>query len=201
LRNIYLRGAEAPRNPRIFRKRLRPARGIGPGEVVAVRTSDERFVGRAFYNPRSVIAARVLDREELGPPVDGRWFSHRIRAAMDRRASLGLAAVTDAWRVVHAEGDGLSGLVIDRYQDLFVVEVACRGMFEHLHEIEDALSGQVVVRADRRVEEIEGFSVRDPRAPAARTVVTEHGLSYHVDAYGGHKYRLFSWISASRGRR
>ena len=200
MRNIYLRGAEPPKSPRIFRKRLRPARDIGPGEIVAFRMDDERFVGRGFYNPRSVIAGRVLDRDEDGPPIDKRWFARRISAAMERRASLGLASVTDCWRVVHAEGDGLSGLVIDRYGDLFVVEVGCRGMFEHLHEIEEALPGRVVVRADRRVEEIEGFSVHDPRAAPARTIVTEHGLRYHVDAYGGHKTGFFLDQREARAR-
>lgn len=201
MRNVYLRTPDAPRNPRVFKKRIRRGdSGILPGEVVALRTSDGRFVGRGFYSPRSVIALRVLDREEDGPPIDTAWFRERVAAADRLRRALGIPDVTNSWRVVHAEGDGLSGLVIDRYNDRFVVEVGSRGMFEHLHEIEKALEGRVVVRADERVQEIEGFSVRDPRAGPERTVVTEHGLRYSVDCRGGHKTGFFLDQRDSRAR-
>jgi len=190
MRSVYLRGVDAPRNPRIFRKRVKPpGMMIGPGEVVAVRMSDERFVGRGFYSPRSVIGVRILDREEDGPPIDAAWFRLRIEAAAAKRDVL--RDVTNSWRVVHAEGDGLSGLVIDRYDDIFVVEVGARGMFEHLDAIEDALDGRVVVRAAERVQAIEGFSVRDPRSAPARAVVVEHGISFDVDCRGGHKTGFF----------
>jgi 23S rRNA G2069 N7-methylase RlmK/C1962 C5-methylase RlmI len=113
--SVYLRGNEAPRHPRIFKKRIRRAdAGIRPGDVVAVRTEDGTFVGRAFYSPRSVIAARILDREEHGPPVDRDWFAARIGGAAALRKALRLDDVTDAYRVVHAEGDGLGGLIVDR---------------------------------------------------------------------------------------
>ena len=75
MRTIHLRSADAPNNPRIFRKRIRkPEAGVRPGEVVEVRTSEGAFVGRGFYSPKSVIAVRIVDREENGPPIDRRWF-------------------------------------------------------------------------------------------------------------------------------
>ncbi len=86
MRSVFLNAPKAPRNPRIYKKRIKRAEsGIRAGEPVAVRTSDSAFVGRAFYNPRSVIAARILDREEKGPPVDRAWFS----GASSRRSRFG----------------------------------------------------------------------------------------------------------------
>ncbi|MHC4971421.1 MAG: class I SAM-dependent rRNA methyltransferase [Planctomycetota bacterium] len=195
--SVYLRGNEAPRHPRIFKKRIRRAdAGIRPGDVVAVRTEDGTFVGRAFYSPRSVIAARILDREEHGPPVDRDWFAARIGGAAALRKALRLDDVTDAYRVVHAEGDGLGGLIVDRFADVAVIEVRARGLFEHLDEVEEAVRAvlgveRIVVRADPRVEEIEGFSAADRRAPDVATIVTEHGLRFHVDCSRGHKTGFF----------
>jgi len=202
MRNVYLRGGAAPKNPRIFKKRVgRVEAGISPGEAVTVREAEGRFVGRGFYSPRSVIAVRILDREEQGPPIDEAWFARRIRdAARMRERVLRLGDVGDCWRVVHAEGDGLSGLVIDRFAHVHVVEVGCRGMFERLFEIEAALEGEVVVRADATSAEVEGFSCEDRLADPVKVVVHEHGLSYEVDCRGGHKTGFFVDQRDSRRR-
>jgi 23S rRNA (cytosine1962-C5)-methyltransferase len=164
---------------------------------VAVRTGDGRFVGRAFYSPHSVIGARILDRDENGPPIDADWFRARIGAAADlRRRILRIPAATDAWRCVHAEGDGLSGLVIDVYADVAVIDVGCRGMFEHLGEIEAAVReaagvARTVVRSDPEVEEVEGFTTLDRRAPETVVVIREQDLRFRVDCRRGHKTGFF----------
>lgn len=198
MESVLLKGAEAPLNPRIFQKRLRRPEGpVRPGEPVALRTGDGRFVGRAFYSPRSVIGARILDRDENGPPIDGAWFRGKIESAAElRRSVLRIPAVTDAWRCVHAEGDGLSGLILDLYGDIAVIEVSCRGMFEHLHEIETAArevlgARRIVVRSDPAVERIEGFSTLDRRAPEATATIREHDLAFRVDCRRGHKTGFF----------
>ncbi|MGQ0613149.1 MAG: class I SAM-dependent rRNA methyltransferase [Planctomycetaceae bacterium] len=197
MRSAFLRSAAAPLNPRIFQKRIRAADpGIRPGEVVALRTSEGAFVGRAFTSPKSVIGARVLDRDEQGPPIDRAWFAERFAQAEALRRDLGIPDVTDAYRVVHAEGDGLSGLVVDRYAEIAVLELGARGMFEHLEEIEGAAREvlgvtRTVVRADADVERIEGFRVLDRHAGQARTVVHERGLAFAVDCRGGHKTGFF----------
>jgi 23S rRNA (cytosine1962-C5)-methyltransferase len=198
MRSVFLRVPTAPLNPRIFRKRIRAADpGIRPGEVVALRTSEGAFVGRAFYSPRSVIGARILDRDENGPPIDAGWFRARIGAAARfRREVLRLEAETDAYRVVHAEGDGLSGLVVDRYADVAVIEVGARGMFEHLDAIETAVrealgAARVIVRADEEVQRVEGFTVANRHAPSGETVVRERDLHFEVDCAAGHKTGFF----------
>ncbi len=198
MKTVRLKGAEIPRSPRIFAKRLRrPEESVRPGEEVLVRAEDGTFVGRGFYSPRSVYGVRIYDRREKGPPLDGEWLAGRVRAAAAlRREVLRLEDVTDAYRVVHAEGDGLSGLVVDRYADAAVVEVGARGIFERLDDLAEILGTllgvrTVVVRADPDVEEIEGFRVTDRRAEPVRVVVREGPLRFHVDCRGGHKTGFF----------
>jgi 23S rRNA (cytosine1962-C5)-methyltransferase len=197
LKTVRLKGAEIPRSPRIYMKRLRRPDGqVRPGEEVEVRTEAGAFVGRGFWSPRSVYGVRIYDRDEKGPPLDGAWLKARVRAAAALRAALRIDEATDAYRVVHAEGDGLSGLVVDRYADVAVVEVGARGIFERLDDLEEALREvlgvrRTVVRADPEVEEIEGFRVAERRAEPVRAVVREGPLRFHVDCRGGHKTGFF----------
>ncbi|MHC4952496.1 MAG: class I SAM-dependent rRNA methyltransferase, partial [Planctomycetota bacterium] len=198
MKTIHLGGEKVPRNPRLFSKRIRRAeKGIAPGELVRVVDGDGRFVARAFYSPDSVIAARVVDRDENGPALDRAWWADRFREALSlRRDVLRLPDCTDAFRVVHAEGDGLSGLIVDKFRGVAVVEVGCRGVFNHMDEIESSLKevldvGTVVVRADEGVEKRERFRANDPHGKPAVTEIKEHGISYRVDARGGHKTGFF----------
>ena len=187
MRSVFINAPKAPRNPRIYKKRIkRVESGIRAGEPVAVRTSEGAFVGRAFYSPRSVIAARILDREENGAPVDRDWFFRRIQSALTlRREVLALEGITNAYRVVHAEGDDLGVLMIDRYADVAVIEVGSRGMFEHIEGIESCVREllgveRVVVRADKKVEEIEGFRAFDRRAADVECEIFEQDLRWTI---------------------
>jgi 23S rRNA (cytosine1962-C5)-methyltransferase len=198
MRSIQLGGGKVPRNPRLFSKRIRRTdKGIAPGELVAVLDMDGRFVARAFYSPDSVIAARVVDRDENGPPLDQKWWTARIREAyLLRTKVLRIPDTSDAFRVVHAEGDGLSGMILDKFRGTAVVEVGCRGVFNHLDEIEVACRevmdvGTVVVRADEAVEKRERFKAQDIRGKRAVTEIKEHGITYVVDARAGHKTGFF----------
>ena len=97
----------------------------------------------------------------------------------------------DAWRVVHSEGDGLSGLVVDRYGDLLVVEFFSAGMFRHREWIYAALREQFpgcrfYSFAEEHVQKQESFDFRAPEAPAP-SVITEHGLKFRASPGSGHK--------------
>src|SRR5262245_1079233 len=100
----------------------RPAERIPPGAVVDVLDRDGQWVGRGFYNGHSRIALRILTANHT-QPIDAAFISDRIRHAVAlRREHLKLDSVTDAYRLVHSEGDGLSGLVVDRFAGTIVVE-------------------------------------------------------------------------------
>src|SRR2546426_2503985 len=103
-------------HPWIFQKMVEmPATRLPGGSVVDIVDRDGQWVGRGFYNGHSRIALRILttDADEA---IDDAFFARRLaRAVTLRRELLGLDTVSDAHRLVHSEGDGLSGLVVDRF--------------------------------------------------------------------------------------
>ena len=154
------------------------------------------WVARGFYNGHSRIALRVLT-EDPDEAVDEAFFARRIAAAVElRRGLLRLDETTDAWRVVHSEGDGLSGLVVDRYGDLLVVEFFSAGAFRHREWIYSALRAQFpgcrfYSFAEEHVQKQESFDFRAPEAPAP-SIIIEHGLKFRASPGSGHKTGFFA---------
>ncbi len=170
--------------------------GTGNGDPVEVVDDRDRVLGRGFYNRRSELAVRILERGE-GPDLDEAWLRRRLGECLAlRRDVLGLERVTDAFRLVNSEGDGLSGLVVDRYADVLSVQVLALGWYRRAVELKDALRSllaprAVVVRSDPAVEKIEGFRVLGESGEEARAEIREHGVRYLVDPARGHKTGFF----------
>ena len=194
---IRLKNAWKSSHPWIFQRLVdKPAQRPKPGEVVDVVGVDGEFIGRGFYNGHSRIAIRILENDPA-VPIDAGWFSRKIADAVAlRREVLRLDEVSDAWRVVHSEGDGLSGLVVDRYADLLVVEYFSAGMFRHREWIYEALREQFPgcrfhAFADEHVQKQESFDFRGSE-PAAPAIITEHGVRFRADPAGAHKTGFFA---------
>jgi len=194
---IRLRNAWRSAHPWIFQKLVdKPVQRPKPGSIVDITGVDGEWVGRGFYNGHSRIALRILETDP-SVPVDAAWFARKIGAAVAlRRELLRLDEVTDAWRVVHSEGDGLSGLVVDRYADLLVVEFFSAGMFRHREWIYDALREQFPgsrfhAFADEHVQKQESFDFRGSE-PAAPAIIHEHGIAFRADPAGAHKTGFFA---------
>ena len=184
-------------HPWIFQKMVeKPVAKPRPGAIVDVVDNAGLWVARGFYNGHSRIAIRVLT-EDPDEAVDAAFFARRIAAAVElRRGLLRLDEHTDAWRVVHSEGDGLSGLVVDRYGDLLVVEFFSAGAFRHREWIYAALRVQFPVSrfysfAEEHVQKQESFDFRSPEAPAP-SVITEFGLKFRASPGSGHKTGFFA---------
>ena len=111
-------------HPWIFRSDVVTPPGSDAG-LVRVRDQRERPLGVALWSPRSEISLRLLDRDP-DVVIDQSWWVARIAAAERRRSAL--ARHTNAWRVVHGEGDGLPSLVVDRYGDYIVVQLSSAGV-------------------------------------------------------------------------
>lgn len=172
-----------------------------PGTLVDVYDREGRFTGRGIYNRKSQIAVRLLT-EDPAQILDDAFFEAALdRAVRLRRETLGLERVTNAYRAVNAEGDGLSGLVVDRYESFVVVQLFSAGWFRKLKWLLPALSRRfggatVLVKADNTAQSHEGFRVRDfeaERLGEARlqTVIREGGLRFKVDFRHGHKTGFF----------
>ena len=194
---VRLRNAWRSTHPWIFQKLVeKPAQKPRPGTIVDIVGPDGEWIGRGFYNGHSRIALRILETDR-DVPVDAGWFARKIAAAVSlRRDVLRLDETTDAWRVVHSEGDGLSGLVVDRYGDLLVVEYFSAGMFRHREWIYDALRAQFPgcrfhAFADEHVQKQESFDFRGSE-PAAPSVITEFGVRFRADPAGAHKTGFFA---------
>ena len=177
-----------------------------PGDVVAVYDKSGSLFGQALFNPRSQIVLRMLTWGDT--PVDHSFWNGAIARALALRRDLHLDEITDAYRLIHSEGDGLSGLVVERYADCLVFEAFSLGMFqryEHLARIiKDSLGAptrldrptradalwRVVLRADARTTQIEGFRP-PPATPVGDATIREHGVRYQVDVVSGHKTGFF----------
>lgn len=197
LPEIRLRNPWTSRHPWIFQKLVeKPTQRPKPGSIVDVVGPDGVWTGRGFYNGHSRIAIRILERDP-DVAVDQAWFAAKIAEAVRlRREVLKLDEVSDAWRVVHSEGDGLSGLVVDRYGDLLVVEYFSAGMFRHREWIYAALREQFPgcrfhAFADEHVQKQESFDFRGSE-PAAPAIITEHGIRFRADPAGAHKTGFFA---------
>ena len=167
-----------------------------PGDIVAVfDKAGERF-GSGFWNPRSEIAVRMLrfDGEEAGEPC----LRQLLETAVELRHDvLDLPARTNAYRVVHAEGDGLSGLIVDRFDHVLSVQVHSLGIWKRIDFILEVLEGllrtsELRVNVDGHVGRTEGIPLsRDWERTARRARIEESGLAFEVDFDTGHKTGYF----------
>src|SRR5439155_24208676 len=135
------------------------------------------------------VSLRFLSRQD-SPPGPGVWSRRIAEAVALRTAVLDLDQQTDAYRVVHAEGDGLSGLVVDRFADVLAVEVFSLGIYQRIGPILSLCADQLGTKhfrvgVDERVarqEDFSGRSLASPQLPPRVTIV-EHGMRYllHFD--------------------
>jgi 23S rRNA (cytosine1962-C5)-methyltransferase len=163
-----------------------------PGDALEVVSHRQESYGTAYYNPHSLITARLLSRERISIDEAG-FFKTRIAAAADYRQAL--YGDLQALRIVHGEGDGLPGLVVDRYGDLLSVQFLTLGIDRRRDLITEALielfqPTAIVARNDVGVRELEGLPQQTEilsGSPPETTTITEHGLRYRINVLHGQK--------------
>jgi 23S rRNA (cytosine1962-C5)-methyltransferase len=193
---IRLKIARRSSHPWIFQKMVeKPASRLPAGSVVDIVDRDNQWAGRGFYNGHSRIALRVLTTDQA-EKIDDAFFARRLaRAVALRRELLGLDAVSDAYRLVHSEGDGLSGLVVDRFGSTLVMEFFAAGMFRFRAAIQEALASlfsesRFYWFAEEHVQKQESFDCRPPEPPPP-AVIVEHGVRFRVAPGSKHKTGFF----------
>jgi len=185
-------------HPWVFQKMVERGQGDSRpknGSVVDLVNPDGQWVGRGLYNGHSRIAVRILTENDI-EEINEDFFIDRFRRALQlRRDVLKLEDVTNAYRFVHSEADGLSGLVIDRFGDMLVIEYFSSGMYRLHKVIESALrkffpTATIYFFAEEHVQKQESIDIRSPKVPEP-TVITEHGLKFQVAPGSKHKTGFF----------
>src|SRR5258706_3963222 len=177
---------ELPSGPWIYGRNVGPLAGPPEdGALVEVEDRAGRFVGHALFNARSDIRMRLLSRGKKSDLRNPREFLLRRLAAADRlrKKTLRLPEETDTYRVVHAEGDDLSGLVVDRLGSALVCEYHALGFWRLREEIASALTElypgfPVYHRVPKSARASEGFEPRAEEPPAEELWITENGLRF-----------------------
>jgi len=174
----------------------RRTKALAPGTVALLEDAERAPLALVGVNPHSRIFARVLDRAGAGAP-DTAWFAERIRPALAMRERLFDAPF---YRLVHAEADGLPGVVIDRFGDTCVVQpnaAWAEALLEPLTAALVEVTGctAVLKSASGRARGLEGLDDVDAvlagAAPAAPVPVPMNGATYMADLTGGQKTGLF----------
>ena len=166
-----------------------------PGDTVEVLADNLRPLGRAAYSPKSQIRARfwTFDPEES---VDDAFFKRRIAAAVARRQVLPELRGQQGLRLIHAESDGLPGVIADQYGDTIVVQLTSAGADKWRNAIVAGLlkatgCARIYERSDSDVRGLEGLAPTTGwlhgTAPEVPLTIEENGVRLAVDIAGGHK--------------
>lgn len=170
---------------------LRITAEVADGDLVQVKDHRQRFLGVGFYNSKSKISVRIIDQDRV--EVDTRFFEVKIREALDfRKRHLPKAT---SFRVVNAESDFLSGLIVDKYEDTLVLQTSSLGMDQRKGMIVDALtrifSPKAILErndvASRRFEGLPEVNGILAGTLSGDTMVDLNGIKIAVDLTGGHK--------------
>jgi len=185
-------------HPLIYRKRIeRTSREVTPGDLVEVSGPDGKLAGYGLYNPKAELALRMLSGASE-PPDETFWKRKLAEAVKLRREVLRLDDVTDAYRVIHAEADGLSGLVIDKLGEVLSAECFSLAMYQRAQAIVEML-GPMVDTMHWRIrpgpatlaqEGFEGEELSSADAPP-RVTIQELGTRFRVEFADSHKTGFF----------
>lgn len=189
-----IRGKLAQGHPWIYRNHVREGQELRSGQWVRVRSGS--LVAYGLWDAQSAIAVRIFSSKSV---PDRAWFAERVWEAWELRATLRQSGTTTAYRWIYGEGDGIPGLVVDRYGDYAVIQsyaeslkVVIPMIVPALRACDHELRGILL----REREESEGEGTLRTRllwgeAPPDELVVQEHGLYVQADLYHGQKTGLF----------
>ena len=174
----------------------RRTKGLSAGTIAILEDAERRPMGLVAVNPNSKIFCRMLSRD-VDVPVDAAWFERMIGVALQHRETL---YAEPNYRLVHAEADGMPGVVIDRFGDVAVVQPNAAWADVMIEMLVDALVkvtgvGTVIMNGTGRARSLEGLQERTDvlrgQAPTAPIPVMMNGATYMADVMGGQKTGIF----------
>jgi 23S rRNA (cytosine1962-C5)-methyltransferase len=200
LPTVFLKPGEADRiiagHPWIYETSILRVNHSPPdGDVVQVKDHRQRFLGTGFYNSKSKIRVRLLCDDRVA--IDEHFFESRIRAALAYRHRHLPGA--SSFRVVNSEGDLLSGLIVDKYEDVLTLQTSALGMDQRKSGIVAALKNifsprAVVERNDTAYRRIEGLTVCSGVLAGeleGEVIVRLNGLQFNTNLLSGQKTGLY----------
>ncbi len=195
-RELQLKIKVQGRHPWFYRKMIkRPGKPIPAGSAVRVSDRDGKFVGCGFYNGRTEKALRILDHRDVADP-DALLLQRLNRAIDYRDKELRLPRQTNAYRLLHGEGDLFPGLVLDRLGTSIVAQVRSLCMQQRMEPIGEQLlqrfpGSKLLLTVDETARKLEGMA-KAPPLDGQRELIREHGISYEIFPGMGHKTGFFA---------
>jgi 23S rRNA (cytosine1962-C5)-methyltransferase len=197
---VYLKRRITPRiifgHPWVFNNEIDFIEGEPvPADIIELFSADKKFIGRGYYNPASQIQVRLLtrDKDEI---IDEEFFYRRISACWDYRKKLGY---TENCRLVFGEADQLPQLIIDKFNDYFVIQTLALGIDRWKPAIVNAINtifkpAGIYERNDVPVRELEGLPQQKNFLSApfeTKITINENGFKFFVDIENGQKTGYF----------
>jgi 23S rRNA (cytosine1962-C5)-methyltransferase len=197
---VFLRRKIAPRvqngHPWIFMNEVDRVEGSpAPADIVEVFSHDSKWIGSGYYNPQSQIVIRILSRVK-GQGINADFFKNKIQSCWQYRQQTGY---TENCRLVFGEADGLPQLIIDKFNDYFVIQTLALGIDRWKPVIVEALleifsPKGIYERNDVPVRELEGLPQQKGFLTApfeTKIIIKENGLQFYVDLANGQKTGYF----------
>jgi 23S rRNA (cytosine1962-C5)-methyltransferase len=165
------------------------------GDIVNVYTHDKKYIGRGYINPQSQIMVRLLTRDK-DETIDEQFFLNRIKKAWEYRQKIGY---TENCRLIFGEADDLPQLIIDKFNDYFVIQTLALGIDVWKPAITKAIEKifmpkGIYERNDVPVRELEGLDQRKGFLSDefdTNIIITENGMQFHIDIANGQKTGFF----------
>lgn len=175
-----------------------PPHWIEPGGLVDVKSSTGQFVGRGYYNPRTDIAIRILTHD-IEQAIDENFLHKCIRNAVELRQVFD-PNKTNTYRLINSEGDGLPGLIVDRYAEILVAQIHTAGIERLRSLLIDALIDEtgtrgLLLRNDSQSRRREGLDLEEPQVVTGgvpmQVTVRENDVLFLIDPWQGQKTGFF----------
>jgi len=174
---------------------MEPEKKLEPGKIVSVYTHDKKFIGQGYINPKSQILVRLLSRDK-NEIIDEDFFYRKILKCWQYRQKIGY---TENCRLVFGEADNLPQLIIDKFNDYFVIQTLALGIDLWKPAIIKAINKifspkGIYERNDVPVRELEGLEQQKGFLSApfdTRIIINENNLRFHVDIEHGQKTGYF----------
>ena len=183
-------------HPWIYSNEVHHLKGnVEPGDIVEVYTHDDKFIGKGYINPKSLIIIRLLTRD-VREEINEQFFHKKIAEAWAYRKNIGY---TENCRLIFGEADFLPALIIDKFNDYFVIQTLSLGIEKWKEAIVKSLQTifspkGIYERNDVPVRELEGMEQKKGFLSEpfdTNIIIQENGLRFHVDIENGQKTGYF----------